>query len=332
MRVGLIDFDGKIPNLALMKLSTYHKAMGDTVVLNNFTPGQVDMVYCSVVFKKNGEKAEQLAKLFPNILFGGTGWDITTTLPEEVEAVKPDYDLYTVQDIYTRVNKGIATGASKLKKSQTLVNAGIGFTTRGCVRACPFCVVPQKEGKLRKVGEIADLINPRSNVIVILDNNFTADPDVLLKLKEIKERGLIIDITQGIDIRLMTPEVARALSKVKHLRSVHYAWDLMASEGAVLRGIEVLEQFIKRWKHLCFTLVGYDTTFEEDMYRFRKLGELGVDPYVMVYNHNNADARLQHFARWVNGRIYTKCDFSDYLPWVKAKQQVSSGLFNAVPV
>lgn len=327
-RIGLIDFDGKIVNLALMKLSTHHKSQGHEVLLNDFTPNQVDKVFCSVIFDKDRAKAAELANVFPAIEFGGTGWDIAKTLPPEIENCLPDYDLYRAADIFPRIN-GIMTKAKKLAKAQTIVDAGIGFTTRGCVRTCGFCAVPKKEGPLRKVGSIGELVNPRSNVVIILDNNFTADPDVLEKLREIRDRQLVIDITQGIDIRTMTPDIARALAEVKHLRSIHYAWDLMPFERRVMEGIEVLSHYVKRWRHLCFTLVGYDTSFDEDMYRFRRLVELGIDPYVMIYNkkefvrtkHLPFDAlRLHHFARWVNGRIYTKCpDFDQYDRWANAQ-------------
>lgn len=321
--IGLIDYGGKITNLALMKLSTYYKEKGYRVALNSF-PSQVEKVYCSVVFAKDKQKAMQLKSIYPDIEFGGTGWDIHKELPPEIEACRPDYDLYKMEDIYPRLG-GIGTKAAKMKKAQVIVDAGIGFTARGCVRTCGFCVVPEKEGRLKKVGEIKDIINPRSNVLIILDNNFTASDDILDRLKEIKERNLVIDITQGIDIRTITPEIAKALSEVKHLRSVHYAWDLIGFENSVLQGIETLSQFIKKWRHLCFTLVGYNTSFEEDMYRFHRLNELGVDPFVMVYNNGQKDLRLHHFARWVNGRIYKTCRFEEYTRWGKVRDEYLAG-------
>lgn len=316
MKIGLIDFDGKITNLALMKLSSFHKAQGHTIVLNPANSGQVDKVYCSVIFTKNRDKAARLTNIFPNIEFGGTGWSLTTTLPAEVEAIKPDYDLYTIKDISVRLG-GIMTSEKKESKAATIVNAGIGFLNRGCIRTCPFCVVPTKEGGIRKVEEIRNIINPRSKTLILLDNNLTASPDCLEILHEIKNRDLTVDISQGIDVRTMTPEIAKALSEVKHLRSIHYAWDMTPQETSVMKGIETLSNYIKKWKHLCFTLVGFNSTFEEDYYRFHKLKETGVDPYIMIYNQTN-DIRLKHFARWVNSRIYKVCPKFDYYePWMK---------------
>jgi hypothetical protein len=324
LKILLIDYDGKIPNLALMKLSSWHKQQGDEVHLNSY-PGKPDKVYISTLFTWNRPKVEKLLQVYPDAEIGGTGWDIHKNLPAEIEAYKPDYDLYTVADVLPRIRGGIATKASKIKKAQEIINAGIGFTSRGCIRKCGFCIVPAKEGRLHQVSEIKDIINPRSNVLILLDNNLTADPDCIEKLREIRDRGLVIDITQGIDIRLMTPEIAQALSGVKILRSLHYAWDLMTFERQVLEGIKILAEHVKTWRHMCFILTGFNTTFEEDMYRFRRLRELHVDPYVMPYNKEYPSSKHRHFARWVNGRIYKKCSFEDYEPWIKirGKEQMS---------
>lgn len=340
MRVGLIDFDGKQVNLALMKLSAWHKAQGDTVVLNEFTPADVDHVYVSVLFDKNRDAAAQLANRFPSISFGGTGWDLTTVLAPQIEAMRPDYDLYRANDIYQRL-KGISTRASRMEKAETICNAGIGFISRGCTRACAFCKVPRKEGNLRRVANLADLINPRSNVVTLLDNNLTANPDILHILAEVRERNLVIDITQGVDVRTMTPEIARALASVKHLRSVHYAWDQINFEGKVLAGIETLAQHVARWRHLCFTLTGFDTNFKEDYHRFKILTSRGIDPYVMIYDKRPLprkfdekrklpfeELRRHHFSRWVNGRIYTKCpDFDRYTNWLRDKKLFAPASF-----
>lgn len=320
MRIGLIDFDGKIPNLALMKLSSYHKARGDDVLFGDI-PLDVDLVYCSVIFPWNWPKAARLKHAYPRIEFGGTGFDIKKCLPPEIEACVPDYGLYTQEEVYSRVCRGIGTKDAKLGKAETIRTMGIGFTSRGCVRNCAFCVVPQKEGSLRQDSEIKDIIRPNTNVITLLDNNLTADPYCLDKLAEIRDRGLVVDINQGVDVRLMTDEKAKAFSEVKHLRSLHYAWDIMEHEQQVLRGIEVLSRHVKKWQQMCFMLVGFNTNFEEDMYRFLRLTEIGIKPYVMIYN-KQGDTRLKHFARWVNSRIHTACAWDDYTPWLKAQSQL----------
>lgn len=321
MTIGLIDIDSKIPNLALMKISSYYKSLGEEVefVLAN---KEYEKIYASAIFTRSKEKCEELINYYGDIIeIGGTGWDLSKRLPLDIEQIKPDYDLYTVEEIASRM-KGIGTREHKHKKATEIVNAGIGFTSRGCVRKCGFCFVPKTEGEFRQDSEIKDLINPKSNIIILHDNNLTADPNCIDKLHEIRDRKLKVDINQGCDVRLMTEDIARAMSEVKHLRSIHYAWDLMGFENQVMEGIKTLSKYIKPYRHMCFMLVGYNTTFEEDVYRFRKLVELKIDPFVMIYNQIQ-DTRLKHFARWVNSRIYKTCDFKDYRPWVKAQIEYS---------
>lgn len=340
MKVLLIDIDGKLPNLALMKLSTWHKQLGDTVYLNSCD--RPDRVYISVLFTWNKSKAEKIMQLYPGaeIVIGGTGWDFIinekgkfvevthTELPPEIEACKPDYDLYKASDILPRIRGGIATKKSKEHKAAEIVNAGMGFSSRGCVRKeCGFCGVRQKEGEFHHVAEINDLLNTRSNVLILYDNNLTADPDCIEKLHEIRDRGLIVDITQGIDVRLLTPDIAHALSEVKHLRSLHYSWDLLGFERQVMDGIKILSQSVKKWRHMCYMLTCFNTTFEEDMYRFRILNEMGIRPYVMPYNKQFNTERDHCFASWVNSRKHTVCSFEDFEPWVKAQNKNQLSIF-----
>lgn len=324
--IGLIDVDSKIPNLALMKISTYYKSLGEEVEFVQ-AGKEYEKIFASTIFTRSRGECEKLKEFYGDkIEIGGTGWDIKKTLDHDIEICKPDYDLYTVEEIASRM-KGIGTKEHKMKKAAEIVNAGMGFTSRGCIRKCKFCFVPKKEGEFRHDTPIADIINPKSNIIILHDNNLTADPDVIDKLHEIRDRKLIVDINQGCDVRLMTDDIAKALSEVKHLRSLHYAWDLMGFENQVMDGIKTLSKYIKPYKHMCFMLIGFNTTFEEDMYRFRKLVEMKIDPFAMVYNENEkGDIRLKHFARWVNSRIYRKCSFEEYEPWVKA-QQVQLSLF-----
>jgi hypothetical protein len=318
--IGLIDVDSKLPNLALMKISNYYKSMGEQVEFAGKDLSRYEKVYINCLFSWNRIKCLRLLECRPDAIIGGTGWNLETVLPPEIEKCKPDFELYTAERVYTRsCVGGIAKKETKEKKARIIVNMGIGFTTRGCVRNCGFCVVPKKEGRLRQVAEISDLINPKSNVITLYDNNLTADPYCIEKLNEIRDRGLIVDISQGVDVRKMTPEKAIALSEVRHLRSLHYAWDLMKDERAVIKGIATLSRYVKRWRHMCYVLCGFDTSFEEDLYRIKILGNINVTPYVMKFNNKNDNIRLNHFARWVNGRFHKVCNFEDYEPWVKLK-------------
>lgn len=317
--IGLIDIDSKIPNLALMKISNYYKELGEKVEFVK-PNGEYEKIFASSIFTRSKEKCDKLIKIYgEKIEIGGTGWDLKKVLPNEIENMKPDYDLYKAEEIASRM-RGIMTKERKLQKATEIVNAGIGFTSRGCIRNCAFCFVPKKEGCFRQVAEIKDLLNPKSNVLILNDNNLTADPDCVSKLHEIRDRKLVVDINQGCDVRLMTDDISKAMSEVKHLRSLHYAWDLMAYEKQVIEGINTLLKYVKPWRHMCFMLVGFNTTFEEDMYRYRRLEEMGIRPYVMVYN-DKSDIRLKHFERWVNSRICKACTWEEYDPWIKTKER-----------
>lgn len=335
MKIGLIGLDGKLPNLALMKLSTYWQRQGAQVFLNDAVPRDADRVYVSVIFAKNRRKAEALRTHFTGeVLFGGTGWDLTTVLPDEIEACRPDFALYSADEIERRIQGGIGSRAKKRVKAEEIVTAGLGFLNRGCVRtqaACPFCVVPSKEGSLRRVADLDEIINPASNRLILLDNNLTAAPDGVAVLEEIARRNLVVDITQGIDVRLLTPEFAEALGRVKLWRSLHFAWDQPQHEAAVRRGIGILSRYVRKGKQMCFMLVGFRSSWEEDIHRFETLVGEKVDPYVMLYNHGRDDLRLKHFARWVNARIYKVASFEQYAPWVRDRATYfdHGGLFAA---
>lgn len=320
MRIGLIEIDSILPNLALMKLSAYHKALGHEVEFAE-DGRNYDKLFASAIFSKSTAKCEELIRRYgKDIEIGGSGWSLDKDLPADIEYTKPDYSLYDAGRVARRI-RGIMSKERRLTKAKETVMAGIGFTSRGCIRNCPFCIVPQKEGCFRQHSEIRDIINPLSNTIILHDNNFTADPCCIEKLQEIRERNLTVDINQGIDVRLMTEEKAAALSSVRHLRSVHFAWDLMENEKSVMEGTSILLRYIRPYRLMCFMLVGFNTTFEEDQYRYQKLRELGIDPYVMRYNNRKDDIRLNHFTRWVNGRFCTGSPFEEYLPWIKARSK-----------
>ena len=305
MKVLLIDVDSKIPNLALMKLSAYHKLNGDKVYLNSCD--KPDKVYASAIFTRSKPVCKLLQKVFSNIEIGGTGWDIDKKLPAEIEDKTPDYSLYNYEGY-------------------------IDFSTRGCIRNCEFCFVPRKEGKLCQAKPINRIAVGNQKDMMLLDNNFTADPLMIDKCGDIKERDLTVNICQGVDIRLLSTInhikadcIAKALLSIRHKERINIAWDLMEYEKQVKEGIKIITQYCSGSRLKCYMLCGYNTTFEEDMYRFEELRKLKVVPYVMVYNEI-PDIRLHHFERWINGFVYYKCKWDDYKPLIKCqyeKKQVS---------
>jgi hypothetical protein len=212
-KILLIDADSKIPNLALMKLSTYHKQKGNKVdfirlnlpyypymkkekyiVNTKFFKDVYDERYCSVIFEGNKQYIKG-----NNIVFGGTGVDLTTELPSEIENLECDYTLYPENDI------------------------SYGFITRGCSRKCTFCKVPKKEGLIRKVNEIDDIV--RHKKVKFLDNNILSYDKHKDVFKELIDKKIRCQFNQGLDIRLIDEENSDLLSQVKWFGNYLFAFD-----------------------------------------------------------------------------------------------------------
>lgn len=287
MKVRLVDVDSKIPNLALMKISAYHKAKGDDVDFYNPLFDKPDLIYASKVFDFTDDYLHYPADV--EVIRGGTGYDIALTLPDEIESQYPDYDLFRC-------------------------DFAIGFTTRGCIRKCPFCVVPKKEGAIRPVGDIYDFWRGQDR-LMLLDNNLTALPDQFERIcKQLIKERVRVDFSQGLDIRLITAEMAQLLSQIRLWKQIHFAFDNIALEKQVRAGIKILtENGVSAHKLMFYVLIGFDSTPDEDLYRVEVLRGLGVDPFVMPYN--KSDEYQKRFARWVNHKaIFKSVPWHEYKP------------------
>jgi len=308
MKILLVDADRTgFPNLALMKLSAWHKRRGDQVWLNSCL-GKPDRVYISCAFEKHRNRALLIARAYEaqgcEVELGGYGVS-NRTLPDEIEHIMPDYDLYGI-------------------------DYSMGFTARGCIRKCEFCLVWRKEGPIREHSPIEEFWNPRHDKILLLDNNFLASPLWKEKLEFLIARRLKVCFNQGLDLRLIDQEKALWLKRVRYYdnefrkRRLYFAWDRMEDEDAIMRGIRILKDVGIHPKHMMvYMLVGFNTSFEEDWYRFEKLSQQCVLPFVMIYDDRQDDLRLRAFANWVNsGRTwYKRISFSEYERWLRQKGQ-----------
>jgi len=284
MKIGLFDIDSKYHNLALMKISAYHKQKGDEVEFyKSLWHSTYDKIYCSKIFTKADKNGDYRTD---DMICGGSGINIKRKLPKEIEHIRPDYSLYNL-------------------------NYSLGFTTRGCIRSCGFCIVRQKEGYIKEHAEVEEFLNSKSKIIILLDNNFLALSSHIKKLQKYIDRGWIMDFNQGLDIRLINKENAKLLRKVKHLKQIRFSWDLMNYEKEVKEGLKILlKTGIKPYRIMVYTLCNFNTSFEEDMYRFEELVNLGVDPFMMIYENGNK--KIRDFTRWVNKRLYKVCDWDNY--------------------
>lgn len=297
MRIGLIDVDGhNYPNLALMKLSAWHKSRGDTV---EWWWGweQYDRVYMSKVFDETYSPDIPEPVNAAEIIKGGTGYGLDNNLPDEIEHIYPDYSLYP-----------------ELTK-----DTAYGFLTRGCPRGCHFCIVAGKEGrKSIKVADLSEWWNGQKN-IVLMDPNILACPQHMELLQQLIDSKAWVDINQGMDCRLLTKQNIEAINRLK-LREIHFAWDYMRESKAVLRGLELYASLATRKPHgryaTVYCLTNYDTTMEENLYRIYTLRDMGYDPYVMIYDKPHAPREIRFLQRWCNNRIIFRAepDFYKYNP------------------
>lgn len=297
MKIGLIDVDGHhYPNLALMKLSAWHKARGDTVEWW-WGWGQYDLVYMSKVFDETYTPDIQEPLNAKEIIKGGTGYGLDNKLPEEVEHIYPDYSIY-----------------HELTK-----DTAYGFLTRGCPRGCHFCVVAEKEGRGSvKVANLSEWWRGQRN-IVLMDPNILACPDHMELLGQLADSKAWVDINQGLDCRLLNEQNIEAINRIK-LKEIHFAWDYMKESESVLRGLKLYASLATRKPHgqygTVFCLTNYDTTMEENLYRIYTLRDMGYDPYVMIYDKPHAQREIKHLQRWCNNRMIFKKepDFHNYNP------------------
>jgi hypothetical protein len=237
-----------------MKLSAYHKARGDQVFLN-FPLQPPDITYASCVFTWNAKRKTTVPQ---DAVVGGSGIDLKAELLPGVEHIMPDYSLYPSVDY------------------------SLGFTSRGCIRRCPWCIVPEKEGQIKPWSRIYEFWDRRHRKITLLDNNLLAAPNWQQTMEDLLAEGLEVDFNQGLDIRLVNEENVGYLKRVK-TEELRFAFDDIAYESAVRRGIELLLASGINSRHLSFYfLVGFSND-DAVLERVNILQSYNVDIYPMAY-------------------------------------------------
>ena len=293
MKIGLYDADShNWPNLCLMKLSAHHKNWGDDVEM--WTPeGSYDLVYKSRVFTDTYSKDTQVIPNAAHVICGGTGYGPGPSLPDAVEHTRPDYSLYP-----------------------QFQGTAYGFLTRGCPRNCGFCIVSGKEGRRsRQVADLSEFWDGQRE-IKLLDPNLLACPDHEQIILQLADSRAWVDFTQGLDIRLITPDNAALLNRVR-TKMIHFAWDDPNVDliSYFRRFLELTN--IHDFRRLrVYVLVNFGSTHEQDLYRVDTLRAMGFDPYVMIYDRPSAPLITRQLQRWVNNkRVFrTVPTFADYVP------------------
>lgn len=298
--IGLIDVDGtgNFPDLALMKLSAWHKKNGDEVEWYTIF-GDYDIVYMSKVFTHTPDFGEIITNA-KEIRRGGTGYDLTTRLPPEAEKIIPDYSLYPFID----------------KKS------AYGFLTRGCVRKCPWCIVPKKEGRICKYQDVEEIaVNGRTR-LVLMDNNILAAGDYALEqFDKIIRRRFAVDFNQALDARLVDDVFADKMAKMRWIKYIRFGCDTNAQIAECERAISMLRDRGYTGKFFLYTILQGDIRECYDrVAHFRRKGDNKVTPFAQPYldfsrKTQNIPEWQRDMARWANRKeIYETTDFVDFEP------------------
>lgn len=267
MKILLLT-DAPRHNLALMKISTDHKRMGDEVMLN-MPLWKHDYAYASWIFENGMRFGAQEA--------GGIGLDPKINLPGGVEKEKPDYGLFNL-------------------------GHSLGYTFRACFRRCPFCKVPLMRQD-RTHHSIWEFHDPKFDSIELLNNNTFYDPLWEQTFKEIYEAKLRIIDSSGFDLRLLDDKKAWWLKRLKWVdHSPRFAWDRMRDEKKIREGLRLLTKHEIKGCTV-YVLMGFDTSFEEDLYRCEIINSYGYDPYPMLFK---STPTLRRFRKLLYSHGYRK--------------------------
>ena len=293
MKVGLLAVDSRYPNLALMKLSAWHRAQGDTVEW--YSPlERYDRVYMAKVFTFTPDYpyyvyADETVK-------GGTGYDIRKTLPEEADRMHPDYSLYPQIDVKT----------------------AYGFLTRGCPNRCKWCCVPEKEGKTRPYMDADEIAAGGRTNLILMDNNVLASGYGLSQIEKIVRKGYRVDFNQGLDARLVTPEIAELLAKVKWIKRIRFGCDTPGQIEECERAVSLISSHGYRGEFFLYCIIlGFRESVERISFWKRDKGVVvHAQPYRDLHDPRQTIPQWQKdLAHWADRKeLYRSCEFKDFSP------------------
>lgn len=281
MKILLVNIDSKEPNLTLMQLASWHRAQGHEVGWDTENP---DVIYISCILDTNRAKAysakKMLELLWPDALIdlGGSGVDIHKRIPE-VELLTPDYSIYP------------------------MIDYSLGFTSRGCIRKCPFCIVPEKEGKFRPVQHPQEFHDPRFKKIVFLDNNILASKEWFFEVTDwVLANGLKVDFNQGLDVRLFDKDIVNRLKELKWIDAVRIAFDNTAYRPAVEAGLDMMQAAGFAMHNIqVYVYVDSDADYDDAVARCRIIKGKGARAYAMLNLNAPRTTRLKKL-KWWTGR------------------------------
>jgi hypothetical protein len=303
MKVLLADLDSKLPNVALMKLSAHFKGAGHEVELVKrprrksfkWPTGDYDRIYGSLILKRNKGMVGELTTSYPGVplTMGGPGYDLNCWLPPNIERLRPDYDLYDDMPY------------------------SMGFTTRGCVRNCSFCIVREKEGELVRWQHPSEFHDDRFDTTLLLDNNWLADRTWFFETSQyLIDQGIKV-VENGLDVRFIDEEIAGRLADIKWKRTIKIAYDSKAYTQSFLRGLNLMKEAGINVRNKVSVYIymndNSDAAFNDAWERAKLVIENGSAPFLMFNIDEERDDRSKAFQRWMNRRwLCMKFPFEDY--------------------
>ena len=295
-KIRLLALDSKLANLAILRIAQYYINLGIDVgwYEHLFDYEDTDILYISKIFTFTDDVIN--LPINARIIKGGTGYDVLSKLPIEMESITDIKEAYEL--LYPEIDYSIL------------------FTTRGCVRKCPFCVVPLKEGMIHSVNTTT--LNPNGTYIELLDNNFFSGRDWEKRFNYVQSLNQPINFNTGLDCRSITEEQAKVLGEL-NIKAIHIAWDNLEEEQAVFNGIERMIKYVSPSKITCYVLVGFKQPeiIASDLYRVRKLHEYKITPFAMGYidfdnPKQERSESVKHFQRYVNKHIFKTVSWDEY--------------------
>lgn len=324
-RVLIVPIDGKLPNLALMRLAAWERSRGADVTWRHdlprhdlFTP-QFDRVWGSAIFATSRKAVVKLLATYPHAVVGGSGGN-----PDfRIDQVLAPTDFRGIPGPVPNEFEGLDYSA------YPQFTASIGYAMRGCRMKCAFCVVPGQEGKARSASAIAAIWRGEGypKHLHLLDNDFFGNPQWRSVVRDVVDGGYKVCINQGINVRVLNDEAAEAIVAMHPWEDgferarLYTAWDNVGDERVFFRGIDRLER--AGWKAswtFAYMLCGFDPaeTWDRLMYRFRAMVARGIRPYPMVFGGDDKTPRprtyqrLKRFQRWVLQRHYMHKPFEEW--------------------
>jgi hypothetical protein len=299
MKVLLVepDYYTRFPPLGLMKLASYHRSRGNEVKLvsgteenSNFHPDRIEITSLfTYAWKPVHSAIDFYHKRYPNakIRVGGI---YASLMPRHIKAsfsfVSTHFGLFEEAERYLPAYD-ILLDTEKWKDW----DSSILFTSRGCIRSCPFCAVPRLEGKIRSVvDDVEKYIFDGHKKVIIWDNNFLASPNWKKVIKKLKEMGMKIDFNQGLDARLINEENAKILSGIRS-PMIRMAYDNIGDKKVITKAVNLLfSNGVRRRNIMFYVLYNFynNSRSEGDtpymfFERIKYIAELGCVSYPMRF-------------------------------------------------